>query len=126
MVLDKTVDNLLRRLVPTDRSSVTPDSPSDETLPLLTPIASPKRSITAMVALLPLEMLLPSDHDDEDEVVELSPIVIASSSTPTRTGGATERGSAAAPLYRSPSTVRYPSLLGPVLGSSGKEAKWDC
>jgi hypothetical protein len=100
IVLDKTVDNLLR-LVATDLSSSA--SLSLDMLPLLTPIASPNLSNTAMVALRPLEILLPSDQE-EDELV-LDSIVIASSST---TLAIVTVGSAMAPLYRSPSTVVYP------------------
>jgi len=77
-------------------------------LPLLTPIASPNLSKTAIVALRPLEILLPSDQD-EDELV-LDSIVIASSSTTLAT---VTVGSVMAPLYRSPSTVVYPWTLGP-------------
>jgi len=106
IVLDNTVDNLLRLvpLVTTDLNSLV--SLSLDMLPLLTPIASPKRSITAIVARLPLEILLPRDHDEEVLVVDA--IVIASSSTIL-----TAVGSTTAPLYRSPSTVVYPCTLGP-------------
>lgn len=98
IVLDNTVDSLLL-LVATDLNSLA--SLSLDMLPLLTPIASPKRSKTAIVALRPREMLLPNDQ--EDEVLVSDAIVMASSSTTL-----TMVGSTAAPLYRSPSTVVYP------------------
>jgi hypothetical protein len=98
MVRDSTVDSL-PLLVATDLSSLS--SLSLDMLPLLTHIASPKRSNTAMVALRPRDILLPKDHDEE--VLVSDAMVIASSSMTLTTVGST-----ADPLYRSPSTVVYP------------------
>lgn len=82
-------------------------------LPRLTPIASPKRWTTAIVARRPCSRPLPQDHDDEPELS--LPSVTASSSTAGASpeAAATAVGSDAAPTYRSPSPVVYPKRLGP-------------
>lgn len=84
MVRDSTVDSLLL-LVATDLNSLS--SLSLDMLPLLTPMASPKRSNTAIVALRPRDMLLPKDHDEE--VLVSDAMVIASSSVTLTTVGST-------------------------------------
>jgi hypothetical protein len=120
MVLDSLFENdrLLLRVVPLDRmdlrscsSSEVSVSESVVSLPLLTPNASPNRPITAIVALRPLSRLpLPQDHDELELVVELPPIVTASSSNRDMVGIV---GSCVAPRKRSPSVVKYPPREGP-------------